>query len=142
MGQIPQHRVTTSRPFLDTGIDYGGPFEIKVHNLHSTSITKAYICAFVCMVTKAIYIEEVTDLSFEAFIAALKRFVSRRGLCKNLYSDCGTNFVGANNIFQALLKSKRIPLSEFAAHQGIVFHFNPPAAPHQDGLWGAAIKSI
>ncbi|XP_054277190.1 uncharacterized protein LOC128996060 [Macrosteles quadrilineatus] len=142
MGDLPKPRVTPSRPFLNTGLDYGGPFNIKVHNLRSIRLTKAYICIFFCLVTKAVHIEVATDLSTDAFIAALTRFVSRRGLCKNIYSDCGTNFVGANNAFQALFKSaERTSLLEYSSSQGITFHFNPPAAPHQGGLWEGAIKS-
>jgi len=34
-------------------------------------------------------------LSTEAYIASLRRFVARRGLCNNICSDNGTNFVGA-----------------------------------------------
>ncbi|GIZ02399.1 reverse transcriptase [Caerostris extrusa] len=45
--------------------------------------------------TRAIHLELVTDLSADAFIAALKRFISRRGKCSDIYSDCGSNFVGA-----------------------------------------------
>ncbi|XP_054276847.1 uncharacterized protein LOC128995847 [Macrosteles quadrilineatus] len=144
MGDLPKPRVTPSRPFLNTGLDYGGPFNIKVHNLRSIRLTKAYICIFVCLATKAVHIEVATDLSTDAFIAALTRFVSRRGLCKNIYSDCGTNFVGANNAFQALFKSaERTSLLEFSSNQDITFHFNPPAAPHQGGLWEGegAVKS-
>ncbi|XP_054287856.1 uncharacterized protein LOC129003584 [Macrosteles quadrilineatus] len=142
MGDLPKSRVTPSRPFLNTGLDYGGPFNIKVHNLRSIRLTKAYICIFVCLATKAVHIEVATDLSTDAFIAALTRFVSRRGLCKNIYSDCGTNFVGANNSFQALFKSaERTSFLEFSSNQDITFHFNPPAAPHQGGLWEGAVKS-
>lgn len=142
MGNLPKARVTPCRPFLNSGLDYGGPFNIKIHNLRSARLIKAYICIFVCLVTKAVHIEVVTDLTTDAFIAALTRFVSRRGLCKNIFSDCGTNFVGANNALQTLLKSAgRQPLLEYSAQQGINFHFNPPAAPHQGGLWEGAIKS-
>jgi len=47
------------------------------------------------MATKVIHLEAVSDLSSDAFLAALKRFISRRGKCTNIYSDNGTNFVGA-----------------------------------------------
>lgn len=50
---------------------------------------------FVCLATKAIHLEAVSDLSTQAFIAAFRRFSGRRGLCSHIYSDCGTNFVGA-----------------------------------------------
>jgi hypothetical protein len=142
MGNLPTARVTPSRPFLNTGVDYGGPFNIKVYNLRSIRYMKAYICVFVCLVTKAVHIEVATDLSTEAFIAALTRFASRRGLPKNIYCDCGTNFVGADNALKALIKSKQTSLLEFTSQQGITFHFNPPAAPHQGGLWEGAIKSV
>ncbi|XP_077255210.1 uncharacterized protein LOC143893559 [Temnothorax americanus] len=44
----------------------------------------------------------VSDLSSDGFIAALRRFVSRRGLPEHIYSDNGTNFVGANNQLKEL----------------------------------------
>lgn len=38
------------------------------------------------------------DLTAKAFIAAFKRFVSRRGLITDLHSDNGTNFVLAKQV--------------------------------------------
>ena len=49
------------------------------------------------MVVKAVHIEIVEDLTTEAFIGSLRRFVSRRGVPENFYSDNGTNFHGAYN---------------------------------------------
>ncbi len=48
------------------------------------------------MVTKAVHIEVLDDLSPQAFLDAFTRFVSRRGPCGDLYSGTGTVFVGAN----------------------------------------------
>ncbi|XP_046417426.1 uncharacterized protein LOC124178233 [Neodiprion fabricii] len=67
--------------------------------------TKAFFVIFVCIVTKAAHLDIASDYSTQAFIAALKRFISRRGLCTKLYSDRGTNFVGANTELQKLIKA-------------------------------------
>lgn len=143
MGNLPSPRINSARPFLNTGTDFGGYFNVKIHNLRSVRHTKVYICVFICLATKAVHIEVVTDLTTEAFVAALTRFVSRRGLCANLYSDCGTNFVGARNSLNSLTESlKKEEVNTFAVQNGVKFHFNPPAAPHQGGLWESAIKSI
>lgn len=147
MGDLPPARVTVSRPFLSTGSDYCGPFTIKTVNLRSVKLIKVYLCVFVCMVTKAVHIEVVTDLTADGFIAALTRFVSRRGLCSDIYSDCGTNYVGADSTLKRLVDSclssptSQETIHQFSANRGINFHFNPPAAPHQGGLWEAAVKS-
>ncbi|XP_054257637.1 uncharacterized protein LOC128982723 [Macrosteles quadrilineatus] len=99
------------------------------------------------MATKAIHIEVVTDLTTSGFIAALTRFVSRRGLCSDLYSDCGTNFVGANSELRKVIRETILApdsqdkIVHFTTPKGINFHFNPPSAPHQGGLWESAVKS-
>ena len=56
------------------------------------------ICVpLVSMSVKAVLLEAVTDLTTDASIAALKRFVARRGLLSVIHSDHGTNFVGADS---------------------------------------------
>ena len=106
MGQLPLTRITVSRPFLNAGMDYVGPFEIKVGNTRSKTTTKCYIALFICMATKAIHSELLSNLTSEAFIAAQKRFIPRRGLVDHPYIDNGSNNVGANRELKAFFKSE------------------------------------
>ncbi|XP_075217846.1 uncharacterized protein LOC142322652 [Lycorma delicatula] len=85
MGQLPKHRVEISRPFLNSGVDYAGPFQIKYGNPRSKITTKCYVAIFVCLATHAIHIELVRNLTSQAFFAALRRFTARRGHIANLY---------------------------------------------------------
>jgi hypothetical protein len=82
-------------------------------------------------------LELVSELSTEAYIASLRRFIARQGLCNNTYSDSGTNFLGAEKELKKIISeeesTKRI--SNFAAQQGINFHFIPPGSPHMGGIW-------
>ena len=59
-------------------------------------IVKAYVCVFVLLTIKAVHLEAVSDLTSEAFIATLRRFLAHRGSPTLIWSDNGTNFVGAN----------------------------------------------
>ena len=81
--------------FTNVGIDFAGPITVKRGNPRKPTLTKAFVCVFVCLVTKAVHLEAVTDLSTGAFLAALKRFVARRGIPSNIYSDNGSNLQGA-----------------------------------------------
>jgi len=62
--------------------------------------------------------------------------MSRRGRCTKIYSDNGTNSVGAQKELNLPI-SKNIPIM---VKEGIKWHFNPPLAPHFGGLWESAVK--
>lgn len=99
MADLPATRVNiVNKPFTNTAIDYTGAFFVKLSSVRGCKTQKAYIAIFVCMATKAIHLEAVTDLTADAFIAAFRRFVSRRGTVQNIFSDNGTNFVKSNKI--------------------------------------------
>jgi hypothetical protein len=93
MADLPRSRVTECHPFSRVGIDYAGPLLMKEHRLRKARQYKVYVAVFVCFAVKAVHLEVVSDLSTDAFIAALNRFVARHGLPTDIYSDCGTNFV-------------------------------------------------
>nr|XP_033200963.1 uncharacterized protein LOC117163080 [Bombus vancouverensis nearcticus] len=77
MGNLPEARVTESRPFTNVGVDYCGPFHIKEKRDRNRRQIKVYVAIFVCLAIKAVHIELVDDLTSEAFIAALRRFIAR-----------------------------------------------------------------
>lgn len=146
MGQIPRNRITPNRPFLNSGVDFAGPFDIKKFKGRCQTTYKSYFAIFVCFATKATHLEVVIDLSSQAFIAAYRRFISRRGICKNLYSDCGTNFVGSKGAITRTRAQVEDQWNEYMAKELAEFHtmwhFNPPGAPHFGGLWEAGVKSV
>ncbi|XP_018368372.1 PREDICTED: uncharacterized protein LOC108764576 [Trachymyrmex cornetzi] len=144
MSELPKSRVTVTEPFHVTGVDYGGPFLIKDKRERGCKTNKCYICLFICFATKAIHLELVSDLTTEYFISALRRFVFRRDKPAHIYSDNGTNFVGANrelkDLAQFLIK-EQTGLSECINDIGIGWHFIPAYSPHFGGLWEAGIRS-
>jgi TRAP-type uncharacterized transport system fused permease subunit len=99
MGELPSTRVQPSRLFLTTGVDYAVPISLLLGTTRTKTKTKGCIAIFVCFVTKAVHIEVVTSLTTEAFLAALRRFIARRGKPKAINSDSGTNFQSASNQF-------------------------------------------
>lgn len=145
MGNLPKDRLALTYPFLSTGVDYGGPFLLKQSKGRCNKTYKAYLCIFVCLATKAIHIEPVTELTTNAFISMFRRFVSRRGKPKNVYSDNGTNFIGAASklieLGKFLSKNHQL-LSSITTNDNIHWHFNPAQSPHFGGLWESGIKSI
>ncbi|GBN06995.1 hypothetical protein AVEN_170967-1, partial [Araneus ventricosus] len=78
MGDLPEDRVNPNFVFNSVGIDFAGPFYIKTKLRKRDPPTKIYVCIIICLSTKAIHLELVSDLSSEALIAALKRFMARR----------------------------------------------------------------
>lgn len=143
MAALPAARVVPSRPFVNTALDYSGAIKVRASRGRGQHASKAYVCVFVCLATKAVHIELASDLSTDAFIAAYERFVARRGLCVNLYSDNATNFVGAARVF---LRSERAlfdaSVQSTLAARGTNWHFSPPLSPHFNGLAESAIRSV
>ncbi|XP_017480697.1 PREDICTED: uncharacterized protein LOC108369976 isoform X2 [Rhagoletis zephyria] len=142
MADLPRSRVMVAPPFSNAGLDYAGPFLVRHGGKRSTTTTKTYAAIFICMCTKAVHIELAEDLSTRAFLDVFDRFVSRRGYCTNLYSDNGTQFVGANRQLQTDLVDWHNTYSkQQLSVAGDRWHFITPSAPHQGGLWEAAVRS-
>ncbi|XP_018377309.1 PREDICTED: uncharacterized protein LOC108770303 [Trachymyrmex cornetzi] len=97
------------------------------------------------MVVKAVHLEVVSDLTTDGFLAALRRFISRRGIPTHIHSDNGTNFVGANNQLKELYglfnsNEHKNKINQFSLEHRVTWHFIPPIAPHFGGLWESAVK--
>ncbi|CAH8548192.1 unnamed protein product [Schistosoma haematobium] len=125
--------------FSAVGVDYFGPLFVK----RGRSLEKRYGCVFTCLQTRAVHIEMTHSLNTDSFIMALLRFIGRRGKPAEIYSDNGSNFVGAVSElkrFVQQLNQQRID-KELSARQ-IQWHFNPPSSSHRGGVWERMIRSI
>ena len=146
MGQLPSHRVNPAHCFLNTGLDYAGPISLKRGNPRKPSITKGYLALFICLATRAVHIEVVSDQKTNSLVAALKRFISHKGIPSNIYTDNGPNFVGARHELSDLYLFLQQPSTEAAIRdclmaKKITWHNIPQRAPHFGGIWEAVVKS-
>ncbi|XP_021965751.1 uncharacterized protein LOC110860944 [Folsomia candida] len=129
---LPEDRVKDAKAFQITGIDLAGPFHLK-------NQSKTWMVLFTCAVYRCVHLELVHELSTDIFLLALDRFVSRRGRPTKIYTDNGTNFTGAENLFKALDWNKIQITTQLHRIQWI---FNPPSAPWWGGWWERLIRSI
>lgn len=142
MADLPADRIRQYKPFRNTGVDYAGPFMLKESNKRNAKSQKCWFAIFVCMCTRAVHIDIVTDYSSAAFIACYERFIARRGKCTHMYSDNGTTFVGAYKEIKSAFMNWSSPENvEHLNRQGTKWTFMKPASPHQGGIYEAAVKS-
>ncbi|XP_063629703.1 uncharacterized protein LOC134801103 [Cydia splendana] len=146
MGDLPASRSNPSRPFEHTGVDFTGHVFLKANKGRGIKTTKGYVCVFVCMATKAVHLELVSDMTASAFLAALRRMAARRGTPLHIYSDNGRNFLKASKTLQEeYLEIQNIVNPECLgaiSDMGISWHFNAPAWPTAGGLWESCVKAF
>ena len=122
---LPVFRVKEDPAFTYTGVDFAGPIFIRVEG--ATKSNKEWICLFSCLVTRAIHLDIVSDLSTETFIRCLKIFASRRGMPQKFISDNGITFKAATQFVKTVFKEDAV--QEHLAGQGSQWTFNIECAP-------------
>ncbi|XP_071509981.1 uncharacterized protein [Diadema antillarum] len=141
MADLPECRVKPfSPPFQTTLVDYLGPINVKV----SRNITaKGYCAVFTCAATRAVHLTCVQDLSTQAFLQALDRFISIRGAPATIISDNGTCFRGAYNTINTLnLRLDQTELREHCSSFKVQWKFGPPGGPHHQGAVERTVQEV
>ena len=133
MADLPRERLDEHVfPFTHTGVDYFGPFKVKF--LRRT--LKRWCCLFTCLTTRTVHIKVEQSLDTELALAAVTRFIARRGYPNTIISDIGTNFVKAANERKAFLNERdKANIESDLEQKKIVWKFNPPRAPQFRGIW-------
>ena len=89
--------VTLSLPFSYTGVDFAGLFTLKASNLRNANLLKRYAAVFLCIPTRAVYLEVFSKLSKDKFLACFARFTSRKDVPKAMFFENGRNLLGAKH---------------------------------------------
>ena len=139
MEDLPEERLEERVfPFANTGVDYFGPFEVRFKR----KSMKRWCCLFTCLTTRAVHIEVVPSLEADACLAAITKFIARRGKPNIILSDNGTNFVGAAREMRDWIEAwNQSDIEQSLAQKQIKWKFNPPGAPHFGGVWERMARS-
>ena len=87
------------------------------------------------------YYEKVSGSSKVNFILALRRFISRSGHPKNIFSFSGTNFTGAQRELSKSLKSlDQNRIEAELTPQKMDWNFSPPVSLWMNGAMEAVVK--
>ncbi|VDO30809.1 unnamed protein product [Heligmosomoides polygyrus] len=138
---LPSERVTQSRPFENTGLDYFGPLTIRTED---SPEHKVWVCLFTCMSTRAIHLELVMNNSTTHFLLAFRRFISRRGTPSLVLSDNAPTFklgrhVLANELTQ--FREEKAVL-DFSTAAGFEWRFITPLSPWKGGFYERLVGSV
>ena len=140
MADLPPERLIAGKPpFSFIGIDCFGPFAVKL----GRSEVKRYGCVFTCLNVRAVHIEKLDSLDTDSFLNCFRRFCARRGLSLKVWSDNGTNFVGAHNeLIKCAKQIDQHKIRSKSTQMGVEWSFNPPCASHWGGIWERMIRTI
>ena len=146
MSSISIDRIAVNqKPFSNTEVDYFGPIIIKLNKrtLSTQPTTKRYGALFTCLTTRGVHLELATDMTTDAFILVLRRFIARLGLVKILRSDNGSNFIGAEKeLKHALTCIDQNKVALTLSKQHIQCKLNLPFSPWMGGAWEALVKTV
>ena len=125
MADLPDSRLGyQQRPFTNTGVDYFGPMLVR----YVRKTVKRYGVLFTCLTTRAVHLEIAFSLDTDSCLTAIRRMMGRRGKPANIWSDNGTNFVGAEKkLREAIKRLDGERIGDQLSDEGVQWHFNPPS---------------
>ncbi|XP_023810653.1 uncharacterized protein LOC105357885 [Oryzias latipes] len=145
MGDLPEERSSPAAPFQFTSVDLFGPYHVK-DDIKRRVTMKVWGVVFCCMSSRAIHVELANTLSTESFLLAYQRFTAVRGHPRKIWSDSGTNFIGAKPIlkdmYSFLREQNEASLEEYATRNGThwTWKIHPADSPHRNGAAEAAVR--
>ena len=142
MACLPEDRLEPAPPFSYCAVDYFAPFIDKERR----SEVKRYGVLFTCMASRSVRLETANSLDSSSFINALSLFMNRRGAVRQLWSDQGTNFIGARNELKAAFSEMdQDQVQEYLlrnACEWIPFKMKVPHSSHMGETWEWLIRSV
>lgn len=141
MGGLPAERVKPAPPFSKVMVDLFGPITVRGEVQKRTS-GKAYGVMFTDLVMRAVHIEGVFGYDTGSFLLALSRFVSVRGWPDTMFSDPGSQLIGADReLVVAWQKVERSVLLRKGTENGMNWKFGPADSPWYQGAVESLVKS-
>ncbi|XP_026082522.1 uncharacterized protein LOC113058643 [Carassius auratus] len=147
MGELPLERTKPAAPFEFTTLDLFGPYVVKDTVKRRTEM-KIWGVVFSCMASRAVHADIVEDLSTEGFLKTYQRFTALRGHPRKLWSDQGTNFMGAKPVLQELYEFLSNIDKDQVQRKAVVegtdwtWVFHPADSPHRNGAAEAAVRVL
>ena len=132
-GDLPFDRLAVIAPFTNCGIDAMGPFHLK-HKLRGTK--KQFVLIACCMSTRAVCLMPLRDMTSSAVINALIKIHAQYPALKRIYSDNGSNFVGADReIRDAMSKWNKAEINKDLEQHQLEWIFGPAYCGSAGGAW-------
>lgn len=141
MADLPVERSLATPPFTSVGMDVFGHWMITFGKATrgSKSSRKCWALLFTCLSSRAVHVESLLAMDTVSFINAFRRFTSLRGPCVSVFSDRGSNFIGAKA--QTSQVSTEVVGRQLSA-LGVVWKMNPPHASNFGGIWERKIGQM
>ncbi|KAL9975806.1 hypothetical protein ACROYT_G013011 [Oculina patagonica] len=141
MGLLPEARLKPAPAFNHVMLDLFGPYTVRGEVQKRTS-GKAYGVFFTDLTMRAVHIEAVFGYDTSNFLMALSRFASLRGWPEKIYSDPGSQLVGAEReLKEAWQRIDRESLQRDSAQNGSTWVFGPADSPWHQGAVESLIKA-
>ncbi len=127
------------RAFIKTGLDFAGPFEIKMGRMKARP--KYYILLFTCMQTRAVHLEVTPGMDTNAVVLAFDRFIAYRGMPTDFLSDNWKTFVSKDKELEHWVRNLDEDGIIKRVSANIQWHFTPPHGPHHGGIYEIMVKA-
>jgi hypothetical protein len=142
MGVLPTQRLKPAPAFDSTMVDLFGPYAIR-GEVQKRTTGKGYGVIFTDLVSRAVHIEGCFGYDTSSFLLALCRFVNFRGYPSNMYSDPGSQLVGADaELKQAWTQMDHDRIKNVGADHGMSWHFGPAGSSWYQGAVESLIAGV
>ena len=148
MAPIPRIRCAEQvHPFYKTGLDFAGPFNIKMGRAKARKPVSVLILT--CLQVRAVHFEVTDGQTTKHVLNALSRFADIRGVPDTIISDNQTSFHKADKDLREWMQN--INFDELVQKTGMDFKpnskgirwiFNPPVSPHFGGIYETIVKAM
>ena len=141
MGLLPEATLKPAPTFNHVMLDLFGPYTVRGEVQKRTS-GKAYGVMFTDLAMRAVHIEAVFGYDTSNFLMALCRFASLRGWLEMIYSDPGSQLVGAEReLKEASQRNDRESLQRDSVQNGSTWVLGPGDSPWHQGAVESLIKA-